>query len=230
MLANKLNYLSIALTLRQTLGGVNILKSLVEVSDAEWARCKDANTDTHLIAGVTHDSKKTDAIRAYISKLGKLYMNSVGVVPGAWTKNTLEAEHNLTKAVSDRICITDIRSADQLFTMVAGRMLGVDLALIKLVLAEDTAYQEQAAHLINYLLQLTGDGIDVPAEYPQLLAALTTLLEKQLLDDQFYDLLMSHELVLDNPELPQQPVEMLEAAVVAVAARNDKYSNGNGGW
>jgi hypothetical protein len=144
-----LETLSFVNTLRETTGGVNVLHALLETSSKEWENSKDANTDTHLIKGVHVNSKKTDAIHVYIAKLVAQHMRSVGNRLTAWTKATIASENHTNVAVSNRVATADFDNHQQLFKMVAGRLMGYDDAVIDIALADGPRARAEA--LVAYL-------------------------------------------------------------------------------
>lgn len=188
LLQNKLDFYATVLDLRTAVGSLNILRALRKLSNEEWDRCRNDATDEHLIRGVFVNSTKTDAIRAYIAKLVKLYMNSVGMTAGAWTKKGLEDEHILTKAVSDKICNSEINSADQLFEMVVTRLLGVDKFLVKAAMTAEAV--GIASALVEYLGYRADETSDPLVSYGDLVKELTKQLFANKLDDQFYEIIL----------------------------------------
>lgn len=218
LLQNKLDFYGAVLDLRAAVGGLNILRSLRKLSNEEWTRCRNDASDVHLIKGVIFDSTKTDAIRAYIAKIVKLYMNSIGTVVGTWTKHGLEQEHVLTKAVSDKITTSEINTADQLFEMVVTKLLGIDVYLVRAGMAESS--EDVAKELVNYLGYRADETTDPLTTYPELVAQLTQLLDKNALDEVAYDVLLTHgTIALDSAEETVLGIEALEDAVVVAVGQ-----------
>lgn len=190
MLQVKLNYLAHVLRMREVLGSVNVLQALHEVSLKEWERSKDVANGTHLIAKVHHASTKTEAIRAYVGKLVKLYLNSIGSVTNAWTKETLISENAITQAVVNKICSSEISSNDELFGLVVERVLGVDRQLVALGLTDKTDYSKQAMLLVQYLGYLQGELDDPKTIYRDLIEEVAQQLAAGTLNDDFFEALV----------------------------------------
>lgn len=217
LLQNKLDFYGAVLDLRAAVGGLNIIRSLHQLSNREWERCRNDASDVHLIKGVIFDSTKTDAIRAYIAKIVKLYMNSVGTVVGTWTKHGLEQEHLLTKAVSDKITTSEINTADQLFEMVGTKLLGIDVYLVRAGMAEST--EDVAKALVTYLGYRADETSDPLATYPELTKVLGDLLSQNLVDDVFYDVVLTEgTIILGENEDQLVGIEVLESAALRAAA------------
>lgn len=190
MLQQKLNYLTLVLRMREVLGSVNVLRALHDLSASEWERSRDDASDTHLIRRVHHSSTKTEAIRAYVSKIAKLYMNSIGTVTNAWTKETLASENTITQAVVNKITTQEIHTNDELFGLVAERVLGVDRQLVALSMTDKADYSKQAMLVVSYLSYLQGDVEDPKTIYRELIEEVALRLSQHALNDDFFDLLV----------------------------------------
>lgn len=149
----KLKALSIVTRFNDIVGNSFILKNLYQYSATEWKRFESENGVSHLIKGVKSTSAKTDAIKVYISKLVALYMNSKGPNLATWSKETISGENDLTMAVINRIGTTLIESNEQLFEMVAVRLLGFDKALVELVYGHRSILPTDidASQVVSYL-------------------------------------------------------------------------------
>lgn len=182
-----LEALSFVNTLRETTGGINVLHALLETSSKEWDNSKDANTDNHLIKGVHVNSKKTDAIHVYIAKIVAQHMRSVGNRLTAWTKGTIASENHTNVAVSNRVATADFTSHEQLFKMVAGRLLGYDDALIDIALAATPHTQAEA--LVAYMAtryDLVEDREAALAGYQNATDFVSVMLDKQGFTNEYF--------------------------------------------
>ncbi|MDH1421368.1 hypothetical protein [Pseudomonas aeruginosa] len=213
MLIEKLNFQTLVLHLREVKGGFNVLQVLWETAQKEWERSKNADTDIHFIKGVFTSTQKTDAVRIYVAKLAKLYMNTVGVLPGMWSKHTLTHEHVLTKATVDKICTMEVNSSEQLFELVATRVLGVDKTLVEYILTDEDKPRDRARILINYL----GYRVDEPGvpeeDYPDLISSLSELIGNNGFTDEFFEnLLKEAETYFESGsvDFQQTPLDVLE--------------------
>lgn len=197
MLATRLDFLTTVTQLRKSLQDVLVVGALYTYSEEEWARCNNVETGEHLIKGIFTSSVKTDAVRGYISKLVKLYMNGIGRQPGAWTRETLSNEHNLTKAVIDRISVTQIEDNDQLFRAVVSRLFGIDDFIVKAGMARDNK-TVMLTQIINYLRYSEVSEIIEQTDDLPLIKDLKFLVDNQKLDDVFFsDLIAAGNSYLD---------------------------------
>lgn len=229
MLNNKLNFLTTVLRLRQVVGGVVILKALHTLSETEWERSSNLDTGDHLIKGVFTSATKTDAVRAYVSKLAKLYMNSIGVLPGSWTKNTLTAENTLTKFVIDRVAVTEIGSNEELFRLVVGRILGADDELVEAAMVAEDDYTKKFKHIVNYL-GWSEDEVDSPEIlYRDVIIKLTELAKRGQLNDEFFDKLLDYGLAFFNAEveIEMDALDVLDSVIDSVLQAEVEYHDAN---
>lgn len=224
MKSNQLNYLTTILRFREVLGGLDILRALYTQSENEWERCKGADTGEHLIKGVHHSMVKTDAVRTYVSKLAKLYLDSWGAQPSCWTKQTLMSEDTITKGVIDRITNMDLQSNDQLFTLVATRVLGIDLALVTAVVAADD-YLSVSKSLVNYLGWMD-DEIDLPSVvYLEMAILISVLMKHNLLTDALFGTLATNaaEYFFTNPNCDLDSIDLLDCQLDELVRRGEEY-------
>lgn len=210
MKTNQLNYLTAVLRLREVVGGVGILQAIYNYSKEEWTRCRNANTDEHLIKNVHHSSLKTEAVRTYVSKLAKLYLESWGAQPSCWTKQTLMAENAITKRVIDAITNTTLLDNDQLFGLVATRVLGIDQFVVAAVVSEGTHARYSA--LVNYFGYTSGETeeTDPPASvYESTVTLLNHLGEHRLLNDELFTALVQNGIQFFEEE-PESDLDILD--------------------
>lgn len=199
-----LDFLATVTSLRQLNNSLKITRALFELSETEWERSRDIEMDEHLIKNVFTNSKKTDAIQVYTSKLVKIYMMSVGPQPGIWTRQTLASENSLTKAVFDRICVTKITSNKELFTLVASRLLGIDNFLIEASICDKEDHLTKAKCFINYL-GWTDNNTDSPEDvYRDTVFLLAELSERDLVNDVFFNRLVTEGNLFFNPADSEQ--------------------------
>jgi hypothetical protein len=144
-----LEQLSFVNVLRDTLGSAKVIAALRDTSNKEWDNCKDANTGDHLIKGIFQSTQKGDAVRIYIAKVMAQYMRSVGARANAWTKNTIAAENFTNTSISNRISAAEFQEADELFKIVATRLIGFDDGVIDFVVAKTPKAKAEA--LVVYL-------------------------------------------------------------------------------
>lgn len=148
----RLAYISFVSRMHEVLGSMNVIKALAALSEEQWNRSFDTNTEEHLIRGVFSSPQKSDAVRIYIAKLMKVHLNSIGNRVCAWTKDTIAGENATNVAISNRIAATEFKSSYELFQLVATRLMGYDDMLIKLALAEDASTKTKL--LMNYVSSL----------------------------------------------------------------------------
>ena len=153
--------------MQEAVGAAVVIKALHLTSKKEWDNCFDANTQDHLIKGVFTSTKKSDAIRVYIAKLIAQYMKSIGVRATAWTKVTIASENTTNVAISNRIAATEFQDNNELFKLVATRLMGFDDALVDFALAENN--KEKAYWLAGYLaaqFDLVETIAEISQKYP----------------------------------------------------------------
>jgi len=182
-----LEALSFVNTLRETVGGINVVHALLETSAKEWANAKDASTDNHLIKGVAVSTKKSDAVHIYIAKIVAQNMRSVGNRLTAWTKATVGSENHTNVAVSNRISAGDFNEHTDLFKMVAGRLLGYDDGIIAFAMAETPRAKAEA--LVSYLatrFDLTENRETALTEYLGAIDLFEAMFEKNGFTNEYY--------------------------------------------
>lgn len=145
----KLDQVSFVLALRDVVGGINVLRSLLDVSKERWSKFTNADTGEHLIKGVAVSTVKTDAVYTYISYIIKTYMQSRGVRTTAWTKNTISGENFTNKAISNITAAHTFETHEELFKVIATRLIGFDDALVDMAVAADN--YEVAKNIAIYL-------------------------------------------------------------------------------
>lgn len=199
MTFEKLNTLEAIIKLRRIVQSTIILKSLFDFSELEWMKSYNVETDEHLIKNVFTSGEKTDVVRAYVSKIVKLYLNNVGVVPGGWSKKTLTSENEFTKHSIDRIATTKVATNKELFMITATRILGVDATMVHSSFVDDENFVARAEKWVIYLANSTDETEDPDIVYGDIVRILAALQEKELLDDQFFaDLITTAGDFFDN--------------------------------
>lgn len=148
----RLSYISFIARIHEVLGSLNVIKALDAVSEEQWGRSFDANTEEHLIRGVFTSPQKSDAVKLYIAKLMKVHLNSIGNRVCAWTKDTITGENATNVAISNRIAATEFKTSRELFQLVATRLMGYDDMLVKMAFAEDADVKTKL--LMNYMSSL----------------------------------------------------------------------------
>lgn len=154
-----LDYNTFILRMRDVVNGAKVIQALHRTSQEEWDRSFDANTERHFIKGVFTSPEKSEAIKAYIAKVVKLHMISTGSHLTAWTKDTVASENSTNVAISNRIAATEFKDNEELFLLVATRLIGYDDSLVKFSL--ETNPDEQAKLMMDYLsaqFDLSFDG------------------------------------------------------------------------
>lgn len=144
-----LDYTTFISRMREVVSGAVIIQALHSTALEEWARSTDLDSGNHLIQGIFTSPQKSDAIRAYIARLMKVHMISLGGHLTAWTKDTVASDNATNVAISNRIAAIEFQTNEELFMLVATRLMGYDDSLIKFALAEDPIVK--ARGLINYL-------------------------------------------------------------------------------
>jgi hypothetical protein len=177
--ALKLETLQFVLHLRDVIGTRLVMKSLLEVSKKTWDDSFDANTDIHLIQGVAVSTNKSDAIKTYIAKIVKVYLNAVGVRTNAWTNESLCADNFTNVTISNKISAQVFTRHEELFEMVSTRLLGFDLGLVTFCTANAPAKRTEA--LVVYMAQRYNLG-DKPekilADYPDAIHFLKEVIDE----------------------------------------------------
>jgi len=223
----QLNHMTNVMELRKALGGLKIIKALYDFSTVDWERYKNANTGDHLIDGVLTSGEKTDSVRSYTNKLVKLYLNSLGTQPSAWTKHTLTAENTLTKAIIERIAVGTYKTNEQLFRVVAGRIIGIDSVLLDAALATTTF--DMAKHVVSYLSHAEDELVDDPTYvYRDLVLYIAALTERNLVDAALYtELLRQGDAYFSEPETYMnaevEGVDLLEMTFGYACQHNAEY-------
>jgi hypothetical protein len=156
----KLETLQFVLHLRDVIGTRFVLKSLMDVSKKAWDDSFDSNTDIHLIQGIAVSPYKSDAIKTYIAKLVKVYLNSVGVRTNAWTNESMCEDNFTNVTISNKIAAQIFTTHGELFEVIATRLLGFDSALVTFGMANAPA--KRAESLVIYMAQRYNLG-DKPA-------------------------------------------------------------------
>ena len=149
LLNAKLDQVSVVLALRDVVGGIQVLRTLLQTSKERWARFINAETDEHLIKGVAVSTIKTDAVYTYISYIIKTYLQSRGVRTTAWTKNTISSENFTNKAISNITAAHTFETHEELFKVIATRLIGFDDALVDMAVSTDN--HKIAEMLVVYL-------------------------------------------------------------------------------
>lgn len=135
--------------LRDAIGSIVVLNSILSTSKKEWDACANIDTDEHLIRGIAVSPIKTDACNTYVSKLIKHYLSSQGTRSTAWTKNTISSENFTNKSIASIIAAHTFYDHAELFKIVATRLMGFDDALVEMALALTPA--TQAEKLVVYM-------------------------------------------------------------------------------
>ena len=144
-----LDYNTFILRMRDVVNGAKVIQALFRTSQEEWDRSFDANTERHFIKGVFTSPEKSEAIKTYIAKVIKLHMISTGSHLTAWTKDTVAGENPTNVAISNRIAATEFKTNEELFLLVATRLIGYDDGLVKFALETNTDHQ--AKLMVDYL-------------------------------------------------------------------------------
>ena len=153
----KLETLQFVLHLRDVIGTRLVLKSLMDISKKAWDDSFDANTDVHLIQGIAVSPYKSDAIKSYIAKLVKVYLNSVGVRTNAWTNESICEDNFTNVTISNKISAQVFTSHEEMFALVATRLLGFDTDLVTFGMANAPAKRAQS--LVIYMARRYNLGI-----------------------------------------------------------------------
>jgi len=135
--------------LREAVGSIVFLNSILSTSKKEWDACSNIDNDEHLIRGIATSPIKTDACNTYVSKLIKHYLTSEGTRATAWTKNTISSENFTNKSIASIIAAHTFYEHTELFKIVATRLMGFDDTLVDLALALGS--EAQAEQLVIYL-------------------------------------------------------------------------------
>lgn len=175
--------------MRDVINNAKVIQALFKLSEEEWERSRNINTDEHLIQGVFSNGKKSDAVRIYISKLVKLHMLSTGNRLTTWTKDTIASENATNVAITSRINATELRSNTELFMLVAGRLIGYDDELIRFALMPQEDSAGKALYLMKYMssrFDLTVEGLEAHNTYIDQTDRLEELFAENGFDDAFF--------------------------------------------
>lgn len=148
---NKNNLLELSIRVRRLIVGRNVLLSLHALGQEEWDRSFNSLSNEHLIKNVANTNTKTEAVRSYVGKVVKLYMNSLGINAGAWTKDSIAADHTSGMIHSNKLATSVYKSHDALFKDTVGRLLGFDPDVV--AFSTGKGY-EAAFHLVKHLVCL----------------------------------------------------------------------------
>ena len=182
-------YSAFMLHMRDVINNAKVIQALFKLSEEEWERSRDINTDQHLIADVFTSGKKSDAIRIYIAKLVKLHLNTHNNRLTTWTKDTISSENAANVAITSRINATELKSNMELFKLVAGRLIGYDDDLIRFALADSEDSAGKALFLMKYMssrFDLTVEGLAAHDTYIDQTDRLEELFASDGFNDQFF--------------------------------------------
>ena len=190
-----LRALSIISRFNDIVGNLNVLRSYHKVSNTEWDNCRNISTNAHLIQGVKVTSYKTDAIRGYVSKLAKLFMNSQGVNIAAWTKDSLADDNVYTVALVNRIGTKVFENNTALFKDVVVKVLGYDALLVDAALTDNN--QERVEKILGYLatqyvdIPFVDDAIDMMGGVTDVLKDVDLLKERNTICTSAIDMILN---------------------------------------
>lgn len=145
------DYASFVLRINEVVSTGRIIKSLYDISVIEWERSFNAETSEHLIKGVFTSPQKSDAVKVYITKVMQAHMNSLGGRLSAWTKETIGGENATNVAISNRIAATEFNSNEELFKLIATRLIGYDTSLIEFGITDESLVDERVSLLMEYV-------------------------------------------------------------------------------
>lgn len=147
----KLETLQFVLHVRDVIGTRLVMRSLLEVSKKTWDESFDGNTDIHLIEGVSVGAGKTDAIKTYIAKLVKVFLNVTSVRVNAWTNESICNDNFTNIVLANKVAGQVFMRHEDLFQLVVTRLLGFDPALVAFTVANAPIKRKNA--LVVYLAQ-----------------------------------------------------------------------------
>lgn len=188
LLNARLDQVSFVLALRDVVGGVQVLRSLLSVSKERWLRFTNLENGDHLIKGVAVSTVKSDAIQTYIAYIIKTYMQSRGVRTTAWTKNTIASENFTNKAIAGLTAAHTFETHEELFKVIATRLIGFDDALVAMAVATD--HYEIAKLMVIYMasrFDLGDDVAELEEKYAQQIGFFHAMLDAQAFNPAFYD-------------------------------------------
>jgi len=188
LLNAKLDQVSVALALRDVVGGIQVLRTLLQTSKERWARFTNVETGEHLIKGVAVSTVKTDAVYTYIAYIIKTYMQSRGVRTTAWTKNTISGENFTNKAISNITAAHTFETHEELFKVIATRLIGFDDALVDMAVSTDN--EKIAEMLVIYLgsrFDLGESAEELIERYAQQIGCFHALLDVQGFTPAFFE-------------------------------------------
>lgn len=148
---NKLALLNLVNVTRNLVGNRNLIVSLYELSKAEWDRSFNEGTQEHFIKGVANANTKTDAVRNYVGKVVRLYLNTIGNTNNAWTKNSISNDHVFATLITNKLTTNVYQDNESLFIDLATRLLGYDPEVVKFAINHEDGGQS-AFYLIKYLV------------------------------------------------------------------------------
>lgn len=184
----KLDQVSFVLALRDVIGGMQVLRSLLDVSKERWLRMTNAENGDHLIKGVAVSTVKSDAVQTYVSYIIKTYMQSRGVRTTAWTKNTIASDNFTNKAIVGITSGHTFETHEELFKVIATRLIGFDDALVDMAVATDNAV---IAKMLVVYLAGRFDLADTPEaaedKYAQQIGFFHAMLDASLFTPAFYN-------------------------------------------
>lgn len=224
---NKNNLLELSCKVRRLIMGRNILLSLHALGTEEWDRSFNSLSNEHLIKNIANTNTKTEAVRSYVGKVVKLYMNSLGVNAGAWSKDSIAADHTSGMIHSNKLATSVYKSHDALFKDTVSRLLGFDPDVVAFSISKGN---EAAFYLVKHLVcvldlasfesrnlldEATGDlaaetytdkfNASIIKDFAFEIEFFEKLLESEKVDDTFF--LAINTAILANDTLPTEFVE-----------------------
>lgn len=127
--SDKFNIIS---TLIQASNDLKVISSIFKTSNTYWDNFREANGEKHLIEDFKFSGAKTDSVKAYISAIIRMYLDSDGVTQNGYTKKSLEAHSDFIVNFGGQLSGIPRLTSEVAFKRVMVHVLGWDDRLVEL--------------------------------------------------------------------------------------------------
>lgn len=142
--------LAALVSFNRAVGNGNAIKALFDAMAVEFEKYHNKATEEHYITNTITSPVKSDAIKAYVSKMVKLAMNIQFADLKGFSNLTLGHDNSTTLGIITSLCTTQINSHQELFERVAVHLCGYDLSLVRSGI-EPMTYR-RFRHLLVYVI------------------------------------------------------------------------------
>lgn len=149
---NKCDIIKTIVTLSDATGNITMLRGLRQEGEKIARELVDQDTGNHLIYYKNIGTTRSEAIRIYVARLTKQYINSSGGSLAGWSKYSLTKENTITMSTIGQITNATINVHDDLFKLVVTHLFGFDAILVEAATSPINALPVKLAdYLVGYL-------------------------------------------------------------------------------